>query len=249
MQSWHVCKACVELKFLFPLAAWCWPLESAHADYQRIAAFDGVNKLNHYEKAGTSTASISSPLHTYFSEGDQEAARVAGCSLRDYVAAAPGDAGADDAEDNTCTVNLSCSRAEASSSGPCDIKGVVGGTCAHTIPIRGMFIDMRTPECFIFYIIILNNLLQRVRANTILFVYIDFACRLKSSWGKFLANRPTLPAWFHNVVLLVNWVHACAHDLSCQLVNSGRYAVGAGHRDGEHAERLWSMTKVSWRVA
>lgn len=220
--------------------------DSVHSEYKRIAAFDGVNKLNHYEKAGAASVSITSPQCTYFAAGDQEAQQVLGCSLQDYVAAG---ATADEPEDNTCTVNLSCARVDGSSSGPCDIKGVVGGTCAHTIPIRGMFIDMRTAECFVFYIILLTSLLKSVRPNTIQYIYIDFACRLKSSWGKYLSNRPSLPAWFKSVVLLVNWLHACAHDLGCQLSNSGRYAVGAGHRDGEHAERLWSMTKVCGAMA
>lgn len=47
------------------------------------------------------------------------------------------------------------------------------------------------------------------------------------------------------VTIMVNWMHAASHDMSCQLENSGRFREGAGFVVGEQSEQLWAMTKVS----
>ena len=45
--------------------------------------------------------------------------------------------------------------------------------------------------------------------------------------------------------IVVNWLHAAAHDFPCQLRNSGRFRAGAGWAVGEQIEHLWSLTRVS----
>jgi hypothetical protein len=44
--------------------------------------------------------------------------------------------------------------------------------------------------------------------------------------------------------ILVNWMHAACHVLSCQLVNSGRFTDNAARRVGEMTEQLWALLKV-----
>ena len=65
--------------------------------------------------------------------------------------------GADDEPD--CETSIHCSRPDASNTqSVCDIHGVCGGVCAHTIPIRGSFVDLRFPEQFIHYLLIITTL-------------------------------------------------------------------------------------------
>eukprot|EP00983_Pelagomonas_calceolata_P120249 1160687-Pelagomonas_calceolata.AAC.2 len=46
-----------------------------------------------------------------------------------------------------------------------------------------------------------------------------------------------------DVRIMVNWLHASSHDLSCQILNSGRFMDGTGWVVGEQIEQLWSLLK------
>lgn len=66
-------------------------------------------------------------------------------------------------DEHTCTASLSCSRAATTTgSGPCDIYGIVGAVCTHTVPLRGCFLDMHGPEQFSYYLIMLKHLITAV---------------------------------------------------------------------------------------
>ena len=113
--------------------------------------------------------------------------------------------------------------------------------------------DMHGPEQFVYYLILFKRLVQRCNGAgiTVRDMYVDFNCRLKKTWDRFLRLKGDqhLPqaalADAKQLRLLVNWMHGSSHELSCQLQNNGRYTEGAGHRDGEGSERLWAQTKVS----
>jgi len=53
-----------------------------------------------------------------------------------------------------------------------------------------------------------------------------------------------IPHGAEDVQLMVNWMHAASHDMSCQLENSGRFRKGAGFVVGEQMEQLFGQTKV-----
>ena len=152
-------------------------------------------------------------------------------------------------DEGVCSSHLHCSRPDAgSSSGPvCDILGLVGGTCSHGIPLLGLFMQMSTPEQFAFYLLLLLAFSINMAAHGFpaADVYIDFACRLKGRWQRFLAGRhPAVQQACSKLRLMVNWMHAAGHSWTCQLVNSGRFILGAAWRVGEQSEQLWSMLKV-----
>ena len=75
-------------------------------------------------------------------------------------------------------------------------------------------------------------------------VYIDFGCRIRSTWQRYVAQHSDLPDAAAALRILVNWMHGSGHDVACQLKNSGRYADESGWRVGEEIEQLWSIGKV-----
>lgn len=124
------------------------------------------------------------------------------------------------------------------SGGPTDVHGVVGAVCMHTVPLRGMFCDMLTPEQFAYYLHLLSALVTE--RPELQHVYMDFGCRFKSTWQRYAEKHPGLPEGAKQLRIMVNWMHAVA----CQLSNSGRYQAGAGWPVGEQIEQRWSMAKV-----
>jgi hypothetical protein len=171
----------------------------------------------------------------------------------------------DDAVDaDHCSARLHCARPAASTvaNQPCDVLGVVGCCCAHGIPVLGLFADLPTPEQWAFYLLMLERLVMQqsnldvsvaacassshLSAISLLLtphtqVYIDFGCRLKGTWGRFAAAHGID---CDEMRIMVNWMHGAAHEVTCQLQNSGRYTKDAGWVVGEQAEQLWSHLKV-----
>lgn len=212
---------------------------------------DAATKPNHFRKCAAVTKGIPPNLMCNFAEAEAEVRaleREGKLSLKDYVDS--------DCADNDnireCDNHLHCARHEApaAGAGPCDVHGVVGGVCSHGIPLKGMFIDMHGPEQFIYYLVMLKTLLKH--CPTIKAVYVDFACRLKVTWQRFVAKQKDRfftteaeASAAKDLRLIVNWMHGSSHNLSCQLQNNGRYTIGAGRRHGEGSEQLWSMLKAA----
>ncbi|KAF5829010.1 hypothetical protein DUNSADRAFT_16713 [Dunaliella salina] len=75
-------------------------------------------------------------------------------------------------------------------------------------------------------------------------VYIDFGCRLSKTWERHLQDLgENVPATANAVRIMMNWLHASSHDLSCQILNNGRFMEGTGWVVGEQIEQLWSLLK------
>lgn len=214
---------------------------------------DAVTKLNHFWKCGHATKDIPPLLALYFAEAEAEIRELEAdgkLNLRDYV-----DSDALEEEIRICYAELHCARAEAvaSTSGPCDIHGVVGAVCKHGFPLIGAFMDMWGPEQYIYYLVLLKWLTKGCAALDIPLgdVYVDFGCRLVKTWERYLEKKGSTHLSTRElevakqIRVLVNWMHGSSHELSCQLQSNGRYTEGAGHQDGEGTERLWSHTKVS----
>jgi hypothetical protein len=220
--------------------------------YQRSAMFDAVVKTSHFFKCGRATRHLRAFMSTYFAAPEQEVTRLHDATRLDltgFFAEYAGGRCDDDESMTACNTALSCARAETTAtSSVCDRHGIVGGTCSHTIPLRGGFLDMRGPEQFVYYLILLKYLAEKAGCP-VHHVYIDFACRLGQTWGRFIDacgaefTDLTQLAMGH-IVPLVNWMHGSSHDLQCQLRHSGRYREGAGRKVGENSEQLWAMLKV-----
>lgn len=225
--------------------------------YRPAVSMDAVTKLAHYRNLGTASQDVEPHLHTYFGHVNRSVQdrHTAGTLNLAALKAAAGGAGAaagldsddDDEEEQqgTCATSLSCSRPDtsSSSSGPCDVHGVCGAVCVHGIPLKEVFIHMPAPENFSLYLLALAHIVsQRPDVGD---VYIDFGCRIKGTWQRFVKAHPELRrAHDGQQRILVNWLHGSAHELSCQLINSGRFTVAAAWRVGEATEQLWSQTKV-----
>ena len=219
--------------------------------YRLSVALDAVTKLSHYTNCGAASRNISPQLCTYFGSVDSlvGTASLAGTlnlkSTMQGFGLQDAEPGADEnaADHGVCKSSLHCARPEASSSsGPCDIHGVCGAVCVHTVPLRGMFCDMRTPEQFAYYLLLLRHLIER--RPDLKDVYMDFGCRIRRTWENYVHANPDLPPEAKDLRIMVTWFHGSGHDVACQLVNSGRYSEDAGRRVGEEIEQLWGLAKV-----
>lgn len=151
-------------------------------------------------------------------------------------------------EEERCA-NLHCSRptVDNTDSTACDQHGLVGGVCSHGIPLLGLFTWMCTPEQFAFYLLLLLAFAMNLMAHGIpaADVYIDFGCRIKATWHRYLASRcSSVQQACSKLRIMVNWMHAAGHSWDCQMKNSGRFITGAAWRVGEQIEQLWSLFKV-----
>jgi hypothetical protein len=213
---------------------------------------DAVTKVCHFGNVASATQEIEPSIDTYLNKAEGgfeatiQARHKAGQLHLKAVMATPNRAraageGEDEADPELCAVNLHCARPSAAkANNTCDIMGVVGYCCSHGIPLRQLFCNMPTNEQYCYYLL---SLQQLVGSCTKLDVYIDFGCRLKKTWQRYVHNQD-IHLQEADVRILVNWMHGASHEMSCQLQNCGRYQTGAGWRHGEQLEQLWSLLKV-----
>ncbi|KAL6745971.1 hypothetical protein V8C86DRAFT_2959082 [Haematococcus lacustris] len=214
----------------------------ARTPYPVAFSIDAVQKFCHFKSAGLASQAIQPRISTYVDIGldgldEVVQRRHAAGQLNLAYSMSGGDQGVD----HSCLAQLSCSRptaAKAAARG-IDIYGVVGATCCHGVPARGLFCDMRTPEQFTYYLLLLERALLHV---TSCHIYVDFACRLKKTWKNYVGVHGLRPAWA-DVELWVPWMHAASHDQPCQMENNARFQEGAAWRVGEQAEQLWAGLK------
>ncbi|KAJ9523276.1 hypothetical protein QJQ45_024061, partial [Haematococcus lacustris] len=210
--------------------------------YPVAASLDAVVKFNHFQGVGHASSAVQPRLASHVSPTglDGEVQRRHEANQLNLEFSMAGDV---QGLSHTCKATLSCSNPTAVSTATakrCDITGVVGCTCCHGVPARGTFCNMRTPEQFTYYLLLLEGLLESGPAD--LHIYVDFACRLKKTWMRYVAARG-LPAAWADVKMWVPWMHAASHDQTCQLANNARYQMGAAFRVGEQAEQTWAMLK------
>ncbi|KAL6753758.1 hypothetical protein V8C86DRAFT_437902 [Haematococcus lacustris] len=214
----------------------------APTPYPVAFSIDAVQKFCHFKSAGLASHAIQPRISTYVDIGLDG---LDGVVQRRHAAGqlnlAYSMAGGDQGVDHSCSAQLSCSRptaAKAAARG-IDIYGVVGATCCHGVPARGLFCDMRTPEQFTYYLLFLERALPHA---TSCHIYVDFACRLKKTWKNYVGVHGLRPAWA-DVELWVPWMHAASHEQPCQMENNARFQEGAAWRVGEQAEQSWARLK------
>lgn len=132
-------------------------------------------------------------------------------------------------------------------SGFLDEHGMVGAACTHDFPACGLFIDMRTPESFRYFLALVHWLAE-VRPD-VADIYIDVGCRLRPTLERFIAMLPDdeRTRVLANVRLVVDWLHMEDHGELCRITNGGKFLELAARRIGISAEHCWSFTKVCAR--
>jgi hypothetical protein len=215
---------------------------------------DGNTKVGHYASCGAATRDLQPAIDMRFGAANDRAADLHArnqLTLQHLV----GDGGT--ATQTVCSAEVRCARPLVPHKpAGVDVCGVVGTVCHHVVPVRGGFVDLLTYESFSYYIVLLDDLLQKL--PNVGHVFVDFACKLGISWGRHLvrlfapggtlADKPGLQERFGQVRLLVNWLHAEGHTLECQLKHSGRHTDGTGRKHGEGTEQLWALAKVGIRL-
>ena len=146
-----------------------------------------------------------------------------------------------------CSTALSCSREVAGTRGEVARGGMVVAVCPCGLVGENMALPLVTAEQHYYYDCLGFAVLSS--RPDIQHVYLDIACRY---YARFIAmvevwlDDPATRAsedW-KQVIWLLPWMHACDHDLDCQLRFSGLYRELAGHCDGESTERAWALTKA-----
>ena len=217
-------------------------------DYKVAVCADAVNGANRFSRSGHAQADLKPSTSTFLAapaaavlEGGAQGA--SGSSTQRQPAVPPPDE--PEGVMPACTTALSCNREKSHNTrAELDICGIVGIVCVHGVPALGCMLPMNAPENHSFYDLVFRELFRK--KSNIGQVYLDLMCRyskrLRALLEKleFQENRPFEAAV---IMLLVPWMHAFDHDLSCQLTFSGLYAEGAGRRIGEQTEHLWAATK------
>jgi hypothetical protein len=201
---------------------------------------DGNQKLTHHANCGTTVtrahthAGLPRSSNKYFADLDATLPE----QLLLHSAHKQQQRPADNEPDDACGANLSCAREEAYAGVKAlDVKCVVGMCCMHGIPAVGMYLSCSTPEQFVYYDILLEELLAK-RPDMRAFV-LDINCQYKKH---FMKLQPELAS---GLQFWIGWLHSKAgHNLSCQLENSALYANQLGRVIGENMEHVWVCFSV-----
>lgn len=132
-------------------------------------ATDAVTKLGRFAKCGTKSKA-DAVLTAFFAAAQATIDKMTAAGDLNLHAALHPDGGnsedeADDCSDDGCP--LHCARPSALAS-KLSIHGLVGMVCVpHSIPLLGSFADMTTPEQFVYYLVILAQVLAGVNGADI----------------------------------------------------------------------------------
>jgi len=119
-------------------------------------------------------------------------------------------------------------------------EGVIGAVDEDGLPIPGTFLAQGpVHECFLGFDTALITIIKKLlETNARVYVFLDHGCKygahLTAVLGAELAAR---------VTVVLPWMHAELHILSCRLSHSGMYVNGIGYVVGENSEQLWNQMK------
>lgn len=187
-----------------------------------VVCFDAVVKASRYSSAGRSGGYSDAPavIGRFFSRAHDRLWDMSSSGELHVMQSRIAKLGADEVSievDGECHPILSCARSYSQRSGVCDECGVVGGVCSHGQPLQGMFLAMPAPERFLYYDLLLKELLLDAQVNI---MYLDTGC----SYARH--RQLHLPAAATPSQIRVPWWHARGHGVNCYLQNSGLYLSG-----------------------
>jgi hypothetical protein len=197
---------------------------------------DGNQKLTHHTNCGAVINDVHAKLglprlsSRYF--GHLDSTLEAQVHQRSIASRQRRTAEDTDADVDACGANLTCARDESYVGVKAlDVKCVVGMCCIHGIPAAGLYLSCVTPEQFIYYDILLEELLSKKKVDAFV---LDINCQYKKHFAKL---HPELA---HDLQFWIGWLHSKAgHNLTCQLENSALYADLLGRTIGENMEHIW----------
>ena len=227
---------------------------TAVPQYEVAVMADAMNAANRFSNAGRTQVGLLPATSTYLSipaAGVLEQRNTSGSSLQQAVGSTvpatvvPAEEEAGEGVLPACTTALSCNRENSyNTRAELDICGLVSVVCTHGFPALGCTIAMTAAENHSYYDAAFEHLFRS--KSTVRQVYLDLMCRYKGRLRRLLerlvAGGYITPECL-DVKLLIPWMHAFDHDLTCQLKFSGLYAEGVGRRVGEQTESLWSVIK------
>lgn len=150
-------------------------------DYIISIMVDATVKAAHFTSAGRSQRDIQPCSATFLGAVARmvlekfRTGELTSAAQQQYDCAAAEDGpGAD-----SCSSNLTCSRASASARGVVDFSGISGVTCAHSFPLLNCYVAMPAPEQWAFHIAAIAEALTR--RPDIQNIYIDIACRIREA--------------------------------------------------------------------
>lgn len=201
-------------------------------DLDVAVSFDAIHGAFRYPSAGLSQANIPRDTHDYIGPlADTVRAAYEDGSLQTKAgeraerAREKAEAEAQSGGGGACTATLLCNNDTAGGRrGEVSCTGLVGGACTHGVPVEGVVIPMYTAEQHYYYDMAIGGLLK-ARAN-VMFIYLDLACRYTHRFDllvESLAEQGLADASL--VKLKLPWMHAYDHNLLCQLLHSGMFAV------------------------
>ena len=144
-----------------------------------------------------------------------------------------------DGEDATICGDISykCARPRANQDGKKQSDGLAGVVDEDGIPVERSFVCLgKSKECFPVFDLILLHTLETCK--DVVYVIVDHGCK----YGPHLLQLLT-PEQRARVKVILPWMHAELHILSCRLLHSGMYVEGIGYIVGEMTEQLWNQLK------
>jgi len=227
----------------------------AHAsddpEYCATGSMDAVLKCGRFANVGNAAKHLQPHGNEFFGEVEKQVKEVAERgslgSLPAFMAAvAPSSSHQGDVlvdgDGEQCSTRLSCARTQSRHGALYDRFGIIGTVCIHGIPLLNSFCDLRGPENFVYYMLML--LWITMYCSSMSTVYVDFGCRLSKSWERLLQRTFATS----KLTILVNWMHGASHDLACQIQNCGRFRGKTAWSVGEQIEQLWSLLKPAAKL-
>jgi len=197
-------------------------------------ATDGTRTMDLLPKAGCASRDIAPTLTPYLSAARQAALEVAIADDKKLPRNED-----DDGVATICggAVRYTVARERATSNGKKQSEGLIGVLDEDGLPVLdGFLCQGPTHECFVVFDLNLIDILKK--CPHVRFILVDHGCK----YGPHLMAR--LPQDIRDrILVLVPWMHAELHILSCRLLHSGMYVDGIGYIVGEMSEQLWNQLK------
>lgn len=210
---------------------------------------DGHYKSRRYNNAGPAQRNIPPDTKLYLGQAADQVVldyKQNALAQKQKERQAQVDTATSGLEAGPCDAHLTCNHEVGSTQRDLDEHGLVGVSCIHGFPGKGLFVPLKSQESHYYYDVVLSALLQG--RSDLRRIYFDLGCRYSKRFQvilNMLCDNGTISSELrHTVEMVVPWMHAMDHKMECQLQYSGMYRDGAAWRVGEGQEVQWSQMKA-----